>query len=324
MPIFPIIKATSLAKVATIGSRSLPMLSVVRSRWSHSERIRHILHRTTQIVTGSVVVFSVAAVAHSVDKCPRTGRIRLLITSPDEDIEIGNRMSHAILSSIPRDLVLPSSHPLTRVCQRIVDRIALSSDLKSFNIILISDSNKNAFSLPNGDIVINAGLIGDVKNEHELAGLLSHEIAHAILRHSSEVVSLSDLARIPSGFLYSAVAASGAGLVSGLFRWMAVEMAQPERLLVELPTSRRLEGEADRVGIDLMAQAGYDPVAIRTYWERQPESENYVRIAASHPNNADRLADITEYVKDLVSPAKYTENEALAYWIGRISDQINN
>lgn len=324
MPIFPLIKATSLAKVATVGSRSLPMLSLVGSRWSHSEGMRRILHRTTQIVAGSVVVFSVAAVAHSVDKCPHTGRLRLLITSPDEDIEIGNRMSHAMLSSIPRDLVLASSHPLTRVCQRIVDRIALSSDLKSFNIILISDSNKNAFSLPNGDIVVHAGLIGDVTNEHELAGLLSHEIAHAILRHSSEVVSLSDLARIPSGFLYSAVAVSGSGLFSGLLRWMAVEMAQPERLLVELPTSRRLEREADRVGIDLMTRAGYDPVAIRTYWERQPESENYVRIASSHPNNADRLADITEYVKGVTSQTKYTVNEVLAYWIGRISAQMPN
>lgn len=333
--IFPAIgvKAASLTKMATIGSRSLPVISLMRSYPLTSERTSRVLHRLTQLIGGTVLAFSAAAVAHSLDRCPRTGRLRLLITSPEEDIEIGNRMSHSLLSSMPRELVLSSSHPLNRICQRIVDTISIRADLRgtTFNIVVISDSQRNAFALPNGDIVLHAGLISEIKNEDELAGLIAHEMSHSLLRHSSEVVSMSDLARIPSGFLYSAVALTGTGPLSGLLRWLAVEIAQPERLLAELPTSRRLEKEADRVGIDLMVQSGYDANAVLDYWKRQPKSEKYLTVASSHPNNADRLQEIQQYLetKQLSAPNKRTRikpeedpETTLEYWIARISSQM--
>jgi predicted Zn-dependent protease len=214
-----------------------------------------------------------------------------------------------------------------------VDTISIRADLRgtTFNIVVISDNQRNAFALPNGDIVLHAGLISDIKNEDELAGLIAHEMSHSILRHSSEVVSISDLARIPSGFLYSAVALTGTGPLSGLLRWLAVEMAQPERLLAELPTSRRLEKEADRVGIDLMVQSGYDANAVLEYWKRQPKSEKYLTVASSHPNNADRLQEIKQYLdsKQLSAsnpPTRIKPEEdretTLEYWIARISSQM--
>lgn len=324
MAIIPLfgMKASSLAKLAKIGSRSLPVLSVFRTH--------KFVRRVIKLVAGSVITFSVAAVGHSLNRCPQTGRYRLLMTSPDEDVEIGNRMSHSLLSSLPKDAVLPSSHPLTRLCQRLVDRISLACDFEkgqnlAFEIIVVSDTLKNAYSIPNGDIVVHAGLIGDVRNEDELAGLLAHEMAHTILRHSSEVVSISDLARVPSGFLYSAIALTGPGVISGALRWLAVEMTQPERLLAELPTSRRLEAEADQYGVDLMVRAGYSPRKFLEYWKRQPvdDAKNY--FASTHPHSRDRIRILEEYIERmprLEDESRRTNDPTLQYWIDRISSQL--
>ena len=319
------IKASSLAKMATIGSRSLPVLSLVRSS---SNRTRLWVRRLAKFVAGSVVTFSVAAVGHSLNRCPQTGRLRLLMTSPEEDVEIGNRMSHSLLSSLPREAVLASSHPLTRICQRIADRISLAADVSgrqlNFEVIVLTDSLRNAYSLPNGDIVVHAGLVGDVRNEDELAGLLAHEMAHTILRHSSEVVSISDMARIPSGFLYSAVALTGSGFISGALRWLAVEMTQPERLLVELPTSRRLESEADKFGVDLMVRAGYDAHRLVDYWRRQPRRNNH--FSSTHPHTEQRCEDLELYVRkhdDSPRSDRKPDNSQLQYWIHRISSQLD-
>ena len=113
---------------------------------------------------GSVVVFTVSAFVHAVDISPHTNRIRLAMTSAEEDIDIGNRLSKSLL--LGNENILPSSHPLTRIVQRIADRL-FPNGVKI--IIIISDSLHNAISLPKGDIILHAGLIGTVKSEDELA-----------------------------------------------------------------------------------------------------------------------------------------------------------
>jgi len=207
------------------------------------------LVRTAQAVGVSILGFSIGVISYSLDRNPQTGRFRLLTTSQEEDVEIGNRISHSLLSSLPRELVLSASHPLTQICQRIADRIALSGDAEKirFEMVIISDTEKRIASLPNGDIVIHAGLLGNIVSEPELAKLIAREMARTILRHSSEVVTFSDLARIPSGFLYSV----------GKFHWLAMKMAQPERRLADLPRTERLEKEAEEFADKLLGQAGY-------------------------------------------------------------------
>lgn len=279
------------------------------------------------------------------------------MTSPEEDIDVGNKLSHSIISSVQSELVLPRSHPLTRICQQVVDRIVVGANVKSggFKIIIISDSQVNAISLPNGDIIVHAGLIGSVRNEDELAGVLAHEMAHTILRHSSEVVVVSDIARIPSGFLYSAAfAAGGSGIISAGLRWLAMKLAQPERLLADLPVSRKVEAEADKVGMSLMAESGFDPESFVEYWSRQAgtDQRGSRNILSTHPHSSDRLKHLLEqcttlkpvyseskdrhYFRPWGKPAKrrgwwswisgssdaQEEESTLPYWIDRINSQL--
>lgn len=200
-----------------------------------------------RVTMGSLGVFSASALAFSVDRCPYTGRFRLLTTTAEQEIEIGNRLSHSLISSLPSDRVLSSTHPLTRMCQKIVDRIVLNSSelvYSQYKVIVISDSLKDCFSLPNGDIVLHAGLLADIESETDLAIILSRAIAHAVLRHSSEVTSLIDLTRIPSRFLFQLVSFAGIGPLASAFKWLA----QPSMSV----SSPKLEAEAAVFALELL------------------------------------------------------------------------
>jgi len=258
-----------------------------------------------------VVIFSTAAFAHAVDVCPFTGRYRLSITTGDEDIDIGDRMSIDLIDEkFGKQMILPQSHPLTRCVQRIADRLTqvaietaitpvfASKSAHPMRIMIVSDSSENAIALPNGDIFLHAGLIGSVENEDELAGLIAHEIAHVLCRHSSEVVAFSDLARIPSGFLYSATLFSGDTIVSGLVRWIALKFTSPDRLLTEFPISRKLEAEADYLAVKVSCMAGYDLGRILDYWKRQQVRDKPHVWWSTHPGMETRLARMTRHMKE--------------------------
>jgi predicted Zn-dependent protease len=297
-----------------LRSRSV-LLEAVSQSTRFNARTGLWIKRSVQFFGGSLMVFSAAAFAHAVDRCPQTGRYRLLTTSLEEDVAIGNRISHSLLGSVQRELVLPSSHPLTRICQRILDRIALSQPKEkhtfSFEIVIVSDSSDSIYSLPNGDIILHAGVLGSIRNEEELAGLLAHHMAHTILRHSSEVVSFSDLTRLPSGFLYSAVAVLGDGIISNALRWLAVEMTQPERMLMQVSYSENLLLEADRLGADLMSSAGYDPYQFLAYLELHFPEYRSSRLSA----------DLKSISQPPLSKA-IRRNPELEYWTSRISSQL--
>jgi len=300
-----------LAKYASLGARSLPWLRFISTRLSSESTPQKYIKYFTKVIGGSVVIFSTAAFAHAVDVCPFTGRYRLSMTTGDEDIDIGDRMSTDLIDEkFGKQMILPPSHPLTRCVQRIADRLTrvaietartpvdASKSAHSMRIMIVSDSSENAIALPNGDIFVHAGLIGSVENEDELAGLIAHEIAHVLCRHSSEVVAVSDLARIPSGFLYSATMVSGDTIVSGLLRWIALRFTSPDRLLTEIPISRKLEAEADYLAVKYSCMAGYDLGRILDYWKRQQVRDNPHVWWSTHPGMETRLARMTMHVKD--------------------------
>ena len=228
---------------------------------------KHLVHRLSRITGASVGLFSAAALGFSLNKCPYTGRVRLLTSTLEQDLDVGNRISHTLVSN--SDYVLPSSHPLSRICQKIVDKLVLSSGnlrWSQMKVIVISDSSKQIFSLPNGDIIVHAGAIGDVNTKAELAGLLSNAISHALLRHSSEVVSFKDLVRLPSGFLYSLVPVAGGAtsIWGGLISWLLPE----ERKISEFRSPKQ-ETEADAFAVKVMREAGYDAQALIELLRRQ-------------------------------------------------------
>jgi predicted Zn-dependent protease len=122
-----------------------------------------------------------------------------------------------------------------------------------FHIKVINDPNLNAFAFPNGVIYVHTGVLARMENEAQLAALLAHEMAHCICRHSLRV-----LKSVNSRPRYMAAVQHAVGTI-GLPRGLARLLGAAGSMAAVNGYTRELEAEADRVGLDLMAKAGYDP-----------------------------------------------------------------
>lgn len=154
---------------------------------------------------------------------------------------------------------------------------------------VVTSKEVNAWCMPGGKIAVYTGLIDRLKpTDDELAAVMGHEIAHALREHGRERVSQAMAAQVGLGILGAATGLSQTGMdVSSLI----VEYA------VLNPYSRQFETEADRIGVELAARAGYDPRAAITLWQKmralgdgQPP-----QFLSTHPSYDTRIADLQVY-----------------------------
>jgi len=168
---------------------------------------------------------------------------------------------------------------------------------RRFTFFVVKDTTINAFALPGGFIGVNAGLVLSSHNESELAGVLSHEIAHVTQRHlvrgllAQNKSSLISTAALLAAILVGAAAGSPDAAIAG------VAAAQTLALQQQMTFSRASEIEADRVGMGVLFGAGFDPNGMPAFFEtmsRRAGGGNESQIPAiirSHPITTDRIAE---------------------------------
>jgi beta-barrel assembly-enhancing protease len=175
---------------------------------------------------------------------------------------------------------------ITEYVNRVGQNIVLHSDAKvPFTIKVIDSDEVNAFALPGGFFYVNKGLLLAADNEAELAGVMAHEIAHVAARHAVENQAKASLLEY---------AALGASIFIGGIPGMIYQNTAGIGLLgIFMKFSRGAEEEADKLGIQYMYAAGYDPGAMSTMFEKL-EAKNkkkpgfISRAFATHPAPPDR------------------------------------
>lgn len=165
----------------------------------------------------------------------------------------------------------------------------------SFEIAVVEDDQVNAFALPGGYLTVNSGLLATAETGEEVAGVLGHEIYHALLRHGTKRIL-----REVGGSIVLSLLLGGTGLedVGGL-----------AKSLTGLSYDRSQESEADLRGAELLQKAGLDPSGLARFFERLAK-ESPVEVPAllsTHPDPGDRAAIIaklagTPPTKKLASP----------------------
>ncbi len=137
-----------------------------------------------------------------------------------------------------------------------------------YNFYVIKEEVYNASAFPAGHIFINSGLLADLQSEDELAGILAHEIGHAVSRHISEriekskKIDLATLAGVVAGVMIGAATGEAAAMQALVFGSAAAGQT------ASLAYSRENEAEADQLGIQYMTRAGYDPAGLLTALKR--------------------------------------------------------
>src|SRR5436853_2696736 len=151
---------------------------------------------------------------------------------------------------------------------------------------VLSSKEVNAWCMPGGKIAVYTGLIDQLHpTDGELAAVMGHEIGHALREHGREQASQQMLEQVGVGIL---------GALTGVNTQLAQTVAD---VTISLPHSRLQEKEADDVGVELMARAGYDPHAAASLWTKMDKMAGGgqpPQFLSTHPSNASRLADVTK------------------------------
>ena len=177
-----------------------------------------------------------------------------------------------------------------------------------FTFFVIKDSGINAFALPGGFIGINAGLLTSTANESELAGVLAHEIAHVTQRHIARSVqnagrtNMASAAAVLAAILVGATTGMPADMMLG-----TITAAQGLAAQQQINFTRTHEAEADRVGMAFLANAGFDPYGMPSFfWTLQQKSGNagamIPDLLRTHPVTTERIAETRDRAEQLPRP----------------------
>jgi predicted Zn-dependent protease len=207
------------------------------------------------------------------------------LISIEEEWQLGAQLSQDIARQVRLNTDPTVNSYVSNMGQRLVAQTPAPFNQLPWQFHVVQDPAINAFAIPGGHVYVNTGLIAAADNAAELAGVLAHEMSHVTARHSTEQLSrqygISVLAGIALGQNPNALAELGAQILAGgaLARF-----------------SREAEREADELGIQAMAAAGYNPIGMATMFEellqnRQQSPGRVEQFFSTHPLTEERLRD---------------------------------
>ncbi|HTG78213.1 MAG TPA: M48 family metalloprotease [Sphingomicrobium sp.] len=185
---------------------------------------------------------------------------------------------------------------------------------KDMRIYLARIPEFNAIMFPTGFAVVFSGLLLRMRNEAQLAGVVAHESAHFLRKH--QLRQWRDMRRKTDIFSFVAIGAGLAGGVAGVYAGDLVQLGQLGTILSLLKYNRTIEAEADAMGVRLLAEAGYDPMAMSETWEqligeldlsakyRRKRRDRSFTLFETHPSPDSRMADLKISAAEVRQPGK--------------------
>jgi len=219
-----------------------------------------------------------------------TGRKQLMLVSEDMAIQSSAQAYVQQVGELRKEGKLSSDRALVRRVEGVTEKlvaqaIALrpdSADWKWSVAVIDDPETVNAWCMAGGRMAIYTGLIQQIDpTDDELAQVMGHEIGHALANHTAERMSVAMATSIGVATVGIASENKGAAMAGA---------AAAAALAVTLPNSRTAETEADRIGIELAAKAGYDPAAAVTLWRKMNSlpGGQPPEFLSTHPNPANR------------------------------------
>ncbi|CCE22951.1 M48 family metallopeptidase [Methylotuvimicrobium alcaliphilum] len=214
-----------------------------------------------------------------------TGRTQFAFM-PDTQL---NQMGLQAFDSLKRENPVSTNQRHVQFVNCVSDAIIREVGGK-WEVVVFEDNSLNAFALPGNKIGVHSGMVKFVDNQDQLASIIGHEIGHVLARHSNERVSQQ--MAVSSGMaLIQAVSAPQTAMGQTALGLLGVGAQYG----VLLPYSRLHENEADKIGLDLMAKAGFDPRQSVTLWQkmaRAGDGQQPPEFMSTHPAHATRIQEL--------------------------------
>lgn len=257
-----------------------------------------------------LLVLALLLTAAGCQSNPVTGRKQLMLVSEDSAIASSKEAYAAMLQPLAKEGKIDSD-PATGARVREITGRLIAQAIKyrpetekwEWSVTVIDDPKTvNAWCMAGGKMAIYTGLIQQIKpTDDELAQVMGHEISHALAKHTAEKMSRAMAMQVGL-----AAASVGAGASDSKYAGLALSGASAAAVVaLELPNSRSAESEADRIGIELAAKAGYDPNAAVTLWQKMGkvgggDGSSRFDFLSTHPAPARRMETLAELAPQMM------------------------
>jgi predicted Zn-dependent protease len=222
-----------------------------------------------------------------------------MLVSTDREKQLGREEAQRV----EQEMGLLPDPALRSYVQAVGSRLAAQSPRRDveYRFQVVDSPEPNAFALPGGYVYVTRGLLVITNSEDELATVIGHEIGHVAARHSAQQISRAAPLAAVTG-----LGAAVTGLVSPSLGRAVADAGGTASQFVLAPFSRDQEREADRVGQELAASAGWNPAALPAFLRAMSREEELERggprrpgFLDTHPSTPERVAATTEYAREL-------------------------
>ena len=214
----------------------------------------------------------------------------------EQERQLGERAFKDMRQEMPRSDNAAYQQVLERVGERVVRAGETDIPPEQWDFVVFESDQLNAFALPGGNVGVFEGMMRLVDGDDELAAVVGHEVGHVLARHAAQRIGTQQLSQLGIGVVAAALGAGGYADP----RTAQALLGAGAQYGILLPFSRGQELEADRIGMVLMARAGYDPEAAIEFW-RKMEAAGGAKPPAflsTHPTDEQRIARLREYLPE--------------------------
>ncbi|MEQ8206384.1 MAG: M48 family metalloprotease [Woeseia sp.] len=255
---------------------------------------------------------------------PNIGSPADAVLSKSNEAQIGS----AIMAQLRASGQVIDDPIMTEYINEIGHRVAAQANdgEQKFTFFVVDDPNINAFALPGGYIGVHTGLLQATRSEDELAGVLAHEVAHVTQRHIARAIHANQRQSILSTAIMLGAVLAGAAGGSGDAIQGAIAVAQGTAVQQQIDFTRSNEYEADRVGMEALAKAGFNPEGMASFFEvisrdTRPVEYRLPEFLRTHPVSSARIAEARSRARDYPAVAS---SSGRSYGIARARTEVDS
>lgn len=244
------------------------------------------LRSTVHLIFGVCIVSVVSSCATSPE-----GRSQLKLLPDDQINSMGVQSFEQIKQDTPESQNENMRAYVQCIANAIIPQLDEDNNPALWEVRVFADDQANAFALPGNKIGVYEGLLKYAVNQHQVAAVMGHELAHVVAQHGNERVS--DQLAAQAGLAIAAIALGTSSTSDDNKALVLAGLGLGVQYGVILPFSRTHESEADLIGLELMAESGFDPRESVKLWENMAKAGGSVPdFLSTHPSGSTRIKDL--------------------------------
>ncbi|WP_371194233.1 M48 family metallopeptidase [Glaciecola sp. SC05] len=225
-----------------------------------------------------------------------TGRSQVLLYSDQQLSQSGIQAFAGMKQETPISTQAVTNRFVQCIANNIIQQLDKNASPDEWEVVVFESDQVNAFALPGKKIGVYTGLLKVAENQHQVAAVIGHEVGHVIAQHGNERMSQSTLIGVSQEVVNQALSVNGVQQTPAIMSALGLGV----QVGLTLPFSRTHESEADIIGLDLMARAGFDPRESIKLWNNMNKASGGQRpleILSTHPAPETRISKLNANMK---------------------------